>query len=118
MKLTISCLLTLQMLHTKFGKDWPSSSWEEDVNARHTTDDDGRQPIAIGHLSYSADLKNSVDLTNFYYKLWTKYHIHKINKQSLITNVYHYVALFLIDNNDSFFAVINVSKLVRSEISC
>ena len=31
MKLTISCLLTLQMLHTKFGTDWPSSSSEEDV---------------------------------------------------------------------------------------
>ena len=39
------------MLRTK---DWSSSSWEEDVNARRTkkTDDDGRQPIAIGHLSY------------------------------------------------------------------
>ena len=24
MKFTISCLLTLQMLHTKFGQDWPS----------------------------------------------------------------------------------------------
>ena len=32
-----------------------SSSWEEDVNAR--TDDDGHQPIAIGHLSDSSDLK-------------------------------------------------------------
>ena len=30
--ITILCLLTLQMLHTKFGKDWPSSS-REDVNA-------------------------------------------------------------------------------------
>ena len=29
--------LTLQMLHTKFSKDWPSSSWEEDVNERRTT---------------------------------------------------------------------------------
>ena len=57
MKFTISCLLTLQMLHTKFGKDWPSSFWGEDVNAQPTTDDDGRQPIAIGHLSDSGDLK-------------------------------------------------------------
>ena len=60
MKFTISCLLTLQMLHTKFGLDSPSSSWEEDVNTWQTTDDDGRQPIAIGHLSYSGysgDLK-------------------------------------------------------------
>ena len=31
---------------------------EEDINARRTTDDDGRQPIAIGHLSYSGDIKN------------------------------------------------------------
>ena len=46
------------MLHTKFGKDWPSSSWEEDVNGRRTTDDDGRQTIAIGHLSDSGDLKD------------------------------------------------------------
>ena len=32
------------------------SSWE-DVNARRMTDDDVRQPIAIGHQSYSSDLK-------------------------------------------------------------
>ena len=25
-KFTISCLLTLEMLHSKFGKDWPSRS--------------------------------------------------------------------------------------------
>ena len=53
------CILTLQMLHTKFGLDWLRSSSEEDVNARRTTVDDGRQPIAIGHLSYSGDLKIS-----------------------------------------------------------
>ena len=29
--------LTMQMLHTKFSWDWPSSSYEEDVNARRTT---------------------------------------------------------------------------------
>ena len=65
MKFTISCLLTLPMLHTKFGKDWPSSSWEEDVNGRctrhtaqHTTDNVGPQPTAIGHLSDSGDLKS------------------------------------------------------------
>ena len=57
MKFTISGLLPLIMLHTKFGKDWPSSFWGEDVNVRRTTDDDGRQPIAIGHLSDSVDLK-------------------------------------------------------------
>ena len=45
MNFTISGLLTLQMLHTKF-----------DVNGRQTTDHDGRQPIAIGHLSDSGDL--------------------------------------------------------------
>ena len=60
MKLTISCLLNLQILYTKFGKDWPSSSLGEDVNARHTTDDDGRQPIAISHLCDSVDLKRYV----------------------------------------------------------
>ena len=31
MKFTVSCVLTQQMLQTKFGKDWTSSSWEEDV---------------------------------------------------------------------------------------
>ena len=36
------------MLHTKFGQDWPSNSWEEDVNGRC---------IAIGHLSDSGDPK-------------------------------------------------------------
>ena len=44
MKFIISFLLTLQMLHTKFDQDWHSSSGEEDVNAQHTTDDNGRQP--------------------------------------------------------------------------
>ena len=50
------------MLHVntrliKFSENWPSSSWEEDVNWRHTTDDwltkddDGRRLITIGHLS-------------------------------------------------------------------
>ena len=34
MKFTFFGLLTLQMLHTKYGKDWPSSSWEQDVNER------------------------------------------------------------------------------------
>ena len=50
MKFKISCLLTLQMLHTNLVKIGP-------VNARSTTDNDGRQPIAIGHLSDSGDLK-------------------------------------------------------------
>ena len=36
MEFTISCRLTLKMLHTKFGQDWPSNSWE-DVNARWQT---------------------------------------------------------------------------------
>ena len=40
-KLTTSCLLTLQMTHTEFGQDWLSSSWKEDVNGRRTTDDHG-----------------------------------------------------------------------------
>ena len=31
-------------------QDWPSSSCKEDVNGRRTIDDDGRHPIAIGHL--------------------------------------------------------------------
>ena len=57
MEFTISCLLTLQMLQNKFGKDWPSSSSEEDINGRRKTHDDRRQPIAIGHLGDSGDLK-------------------------------------------------------------
>ena len=40
--------------------DWLSSSWEEDVNAWRTTNYDGQQPIAIGQLSDSNDLKMSV----------------------------------------------------------
>ena len=68
-KYTISCLLS-QMLHTKFGKDWPNSSWEDDVN-RQTTHDNGCQPIAISHLNKSGDLKlnqsvkNNHKLSNF-----------------------------------------------------
>ena len=60
MKFTMSCLFTVQILHTKFGQDWLSSSWE-DVNARRTRQDARRattdQPIAMGHLSDSGDLK-------------------------------------------------------------
>ena len=36
MKFTISCLLTLKMLNSKFGQDWPRSFWEEDVKGRLT----------------------------------------------------------------------------------
>ena len=38
---------------------WLSSSWEEYANARQTMDD-GRQPIAIGHLIDSGDLKSKM----------------------------------------------------------
>ena len=38
MKFTFSCPLTLQMIHSKFGKDLSTSSWEEDVYTRQTTD--------------------------------------------------------------------------------
>ena len=48
MKFTNTCLL--HMLHTKF-KSGPGVSEEKML-----TDDDGRQPIAIGHLSDSGNL--------------------------------------------------------------
>ena len=55
---TISCLLTLHMLHIpKFGKDWPGNSKEEHVNVQQMSHNNGREPIAIGHQSDSADLK-------------------------------------------------------------
>ena len=57
MKFTISCVLTLQMLHIKFGYNWTSGSWQEDVIARLVMDDDRRQPIALGHLTDSGDIK-------------------------------------------------------------
>ena len=44
MKFTISCHLTLQLLHTKLGWDWPSSFWEEDFNARRTPTCSNRSP--------------------------------------------------------------------------
>ena len=51
---TISCLLPLQMLHTKFGQDWPSGFWEEYVNGWPTLHDGWQwtQPIGIGHQTY------------------------------------------------------------------
>ena len=55
MEFTISCPLTVQMLHTK-GQDWTSGSSEEDVNGRHTSHDDGCQSIAIDHLIDSGNL--------------------------------------------------------------
>ena len=67
LKYTIFCLLTLQMVHTKFGKYLSGSTWKEDVNARQTThnsrrttDDHEREQTAINHLSDSADLINSI----------------------------------------------------------
>ena len=45
----------LQALHTKFGKDWANKSSEKNL-----THDDGHQPILIGHLSDSGDLKSFV----------------------------------------------------------
>ena len=55
---TISCLLTLHMLHIpKFGKDWPGNSKEEHVNVQQMSHNNGHEPIAIGHQSDSADLK-------------------------------------------------------------
>ena len=58
MKFTISCLLTLQMLHTNLVKIGPVVH----ENMLTVTDDDGRQPIAIGHLSDSGDLKMCLNL--------------------------------------------------------
>ena len=56
MKLTISCLLTLQILHTKFG-------WHCFLIRSRTTDNDGRQPIAIDHPSDSGDLQKKTLMT-------------------------------------------------------
>ena len=55
MKFEISGLLFQQMLHTKFGKYWPSSLLEEDVNGRR------RLPtLSNSHLSDSAELKSMI----------------------------------------------------------
>ena len=50
-EITTPCPTTLQMLHTKVGKDWPISFSSEDVNRRRIAHADGPQPKAIGHLS-------------------------------------------------------------------
>ena len=64
MKFTISCLLTLQMQHTKFSKDWPSNCREEYVIKRRTMNDDGHQTIYMAkcHLSDSGDIKMLIKL--------------------------------------------------------
>ena len=49
MEFTISCLLTLQMLHNKFGKDW-QSFLRRDVNTQQMLHDHGSQPIDSGDL--------------------------------------------------------------------
>ena len=46
MKCTISFLLNLKMIHTKFVKAWPWSS-REDVNAQCRTEDDWHQHIHV-----------------------------------------------------------------------
>ena len=58
MKFTISHLLTLQRLHTKFGKDWPYIVLQKKISTYDN--DNGCQPIAIGHLSESGDLINLI----------------------------------------------------------
>ena len=60
MKFIISRVLPLMMLHTNLVKIGPVVSEEKMLthDALRTTDDDGRQPIAKGHLSDSGDLKN------------------------------------------------------------
>ena len=72
MKLTISCLLTLQMLYTKFGEDKPSSSWEENVNAWSTewsgdlkTLQDWRKSNSNQPHTHSSNWKT------FIYEYWT-----------------------------------------------
>ena len=55
MKFTI--LFPLQVLHTKFGKDWPSSSWEEDVTRRRERAKMVEADRNIGHLWNSNDPK-------------------------------------------------------------
>ena len=56
---TISCLLTPQMLHTKFDIDLPSSSEEELLtdDGQCVTHNDERQPIAIGNPRDSGDIE-------------------------------------------------------------
>ena len=62
MKFTICCLLTPQMLHNKFGEDWPRSSWEEDVLRRRRT------PTHSNRLSASdsGDLKSKANIYNWF----------------------------------------------------
>ena len=55
MKFTISCLLTLEVLHK--GQRF-SSSWEGNINALRMMPDDGHQLIAIGHLKHCSNLKS------------------------------------------------------------
>ena len=53
------------MLYFTFGKDWHISSCLTDYR-RRATDDDGRQLIAIGHMSISVYLKyEMVDYSEF-----------------------------------------------------
>ena len=51
MKFIMSCLLTLHMLNPKFGQDCSVV-----LEKYMLSDDDGRQPTAIGHLRDSSDL--------------------------------------------------------------
>ena len=57
MKFTISCLLILQMLHTKFGYVLERKMKMITQDRIVHTHNDGRQPIAIHYPSHSGDLK-------------------------------------------------------------
>ena len=66
MMFTIPCPLTLHLLDSKYCKDWPCSSCEENVHARRTTLNDERQPIAMSHLSDTGDRKKCIDASVWY----------------------------------------------------
>ena len=64
-KFTISCLLPLPMLHTKFGKDW-----EEAVNPRSTTNDARRRTPT--HSYRSSESLKWLKNTSYFLK-WFKF---------------------------------------------
>ena len=86
MKFTISCLLTLQMLQIKYNLDWPSSSWEGDVNARRMTTHSNRSPELLQ---------------------WSK------NRMSFMFNVFKLLFIYTMDNFSPSFDSNKSPKLHR-----
>ena len=110
MKFTISSLLTPQMLHTEFCQDWPSSSWEEDVNhnARRTPTHSNRSPEWLRSPNYYL----SDDFSQFWWSAIKTFSI----LYYLVEKIGHFNLHFLNKRMISCAKLVWIEKLYRFDL--